>query len=174
MEIAVLYTIEGEIATALWEIYKSSFAGDLKYPHNQINYNRNSFLESMADETIAKFVLMEDEQPIGFAIVIDHRHPQHSPWTNFQAFVDKGANRQSFFYINVLAVMPQHQNSKVGSRIIDTIIDWATAEKGRAFGGFDAPVEKELIAGLVQSRCELKGYRVDVVGAQKYYLISPK
>ena len=174
MKIKVLYIVKKEIALALWEIYKKSFADDPgRYPHNQVNYNRESFMEAMIDETIVKFVLM-NEKPIGFAMIIDQRHPEHSPWTNFQAFINKGSTKKSFYYINVLVVDPQYQNSLVGSKIVDAIIDWTAAGKGRAFGGFDAPVEKELIARLVRSRCELKGLSVEVIGAQMYYLISPK
>lgn len=174
METRVLRTVRRETATTLWEIYEQSFVRDLeRYPHNQMNYDREGFLDAMADETIVKFVLTQDNQPIGFAAVIDHRHPEHSPWTSFRAFTTRGATEESFYYINVLAVDSRHQNAKVGTEIIDSIIDWATAEKGRSFGGFDAPEEKELIAGLVRSRCALRGLKVEVIGAQKYYLISP-
>lgn len=174
METRVLRTVSKETAIALWEIYEKSFVCDLeRYPHSQMNYNREGFFNAMADETIVKFVLTEDGQPIGFAAVIDHRHPEHSPWTSFRAFTNRGATEESFYYINVLAVDSRHQNSKVGTQIIDTIVDWSTAEKGRSFGGFDAPEEKELIAGLVRSRCALRGFKVEVIGAQKYYLISP-
>jgi GNAT superfamily N-acetyltransferase len=177
MEIQILKAVaDKDLREALWKIYEETLISDSeKYPHNQVNYTYDQFLNAMADETVVKFVLMDDNKPLGFAIVINSQHPEQSPWTNFQAFFNKiGGNRKGFYYVNVLAVDPTAQRKGMGRKIIESIIDWSIAQqRGKPFGGFDTPREKRHLVDLVRECCEKKGFTVELIGSQDYYLISP-
>ena len=174
MEVKIFNGIEDkDLQEALWKIYEKAFAPDSEtYPHNQISYTHESFLNAMTEETVVKFVLMDNSRLLGFAIVIDYRHPAHSPWTNFQAFTCRGKSKK-FFYVNAVAIDPKHQKKGLVLPLLDRILDWGIKEKDYLIAGFDTPLEKtHIMIRLAEAYYREKGITLELIGAQNYYLLK--
>lgn len=174
MEVKIFNGIEDkDLQEALWKIYKKAFAPDLEtYPHNQISYTHESFLDAMVDETVVKFVLMNNSRLLGFAIVIDYRHPEHSPWTSFQVFTNRGKSKK-FFYLNAVAIDPEHQKKGLVLPLLDRILDWGIKEKNYSIAGFDTPIEKgHIMMRLAEAHYREKGITLELIGTQNYYLLK--
>lgn len=176
MKVEIYYSIRDKgFRKKLWEIYSRSFTHDLSaYPHNQVNYDYEKFQGALVDKGVIKFVGLENNKPVGLAIVVNNQHPQHSPWTNFLAFITKGkVKAENFYYINVLTVDPDYQVMGIGVTIVDNIIV-RLLEMGAELVGFDAPQEKTHLIKLVNLCCEKRGCKLDLIGAQNYYSVSRK
>lgn len=173
MEVQILQVVDDvNWQKALWQIYEKAFIEDRDiYPHDQINYTYDSFIDTLIDGRVTKFILIYDDKPVGFMIVIDHQHAEHAPWTNFKAFTNKRKSKE-FIYINVLAVDPEYQRKGIGLELVDAIIDWALGVKGTLVAGFDAPQEKDYLVKLVKDRCAQKEVAVELLGAQHYWILT--
>ena len=175
MEVRILRVIgDPSWQEALWQIYDRSFQEDiLIYPHDQRNYkHRDAFLEVLLDDTIINFLLVHEGTPIGFSIVVDDKHPEHAPWSNFLAFKERAKGEEgTFHYINVIAIDPDYQKKGIGLELMDAMAEWGA---GRLIWGFDAPREKHYLVELIRQRCQVNGLTLERIGSQDYYLISPQ
>ena len=172
VKVEILKVIEDkDLQEALWKIYEKAFTPDKKkYPHNQMNYTHESFLNAMTDEREVKIVLTDDSKPLGFLIVIDYRYPENSPWTNFQAFTRKGGS-EKFMYMNTVAINSEYQKKGLALLLFDKFVDWAT-KKGIVLAGFDTPREKGFLVEIAKNYYSKKGVNIELIGAQNYYLLK--
>ncbi|MBU0732406.1 hypothetical protein KKC88_06025 [Patescibacteria group bacterium] len=139
-----------------------------KYPHDQMNYDRDEFEQACDDPEIIKAVFRVNDDAAGFAFltrpVATSKAPWVSPTFNWNA-------QSGLYYITILMMRKNYRGAGHVIGFMEHLYKELTTAYPGLVVGFDVPTNgKEWLYKLIFRRIGKRfGVRVTPIGSQKYF-----
>jgi len=133
----------------LWEGYRRSFDG-LDTFVDQMYYDQETFIAALRDPTYLKFVLCEEEQPLGLALATNDMDRARVAYINqdyLRRHYPEEVEGGRFYYITAIYIDPSCQGLGYAKSLLRAMLSYM--KEGRRIAGFDF--------------CEAKAYLSDVI-----------
>lgn len=168
-----------KIMASIWEIYIETFRPtEISCIQNQISYNQKTFMQAIRSGKYRKFVAMEGNRVLGFALCTDDPEKMKVARVNPVYLIDQ-CPEVKIWYFTVLAIRPSDQGGEAIKAILETVFMMAI-EEGTMIA-FDFSVEKnsrmakmfvKVAAGVMKKQGLKHGPVYKEIGGQTYVTLD--
>ncbi|MFA6028085.1 MAG: hypothetical protein WC752_04135 [Patescibacteria group bacterium] len=157
-----------DLVPEMWSEYSEFFGKSRGHcPHDQMNYEEDTFAAACCDQDLIKFVFYVHGLPAGFAVVAKPGYMGKAPWVSPTFFPNDTV------YLTVLMIYKKYRGLDYFVHFIDHVIKEVTTRWPRHGCAFDIPNKKKMIAYLIMWRIRRANIRARQVGSQDYYVGRP-
>jgi hypothetical protein len=175
MQVTQEVAMQPDIVERYWRLYEDAFAPlALVAPHRQ-NLLREEFYEEMNDERIIKFVLWDDDEPVGMSLVATDLTAV--PWVSPEYFAHRFPEHFAdgrIYYFGALLMAPSHQRDGSLHCLTDELANFVVRNDGMI--AFDcAGINERVVPGFCRSALDRQAEHVkaEKLDAQHYFVFMP-
>jgi hypothetical protein len=167
--------IQPDVVERYWRLYEDAFAPLARAAVQRQTLFREEFYEAMTDERIFKFVLWDDDEPVGMAWVATDLAAV--PWVSPDYFAHRFPEHFAegrIYYFGDLLMAPSHQRDGSLNRLTDELTTFVLRNDGMI--AFDcAGVNEQVVPGLCRAALDRQGahVRAEELDAQHYFAFIP-
>jgi len=170
MQVTLLRDVGDALACRYWPLYDEAFAALRTASPCRQFLTEDEFMEEMADPRILKFVLWDDGEAVGMALVAEDLSAV--PWISADYFAARFPLEYAegrLFYFGALLTAPHARRNGNAKRLLAALSEHvATVDGIAAFdcAGVNVPYVPDLVAAIADEVTDLETERID---AQHYY-----
>lgn len=170
------------VREALWRVYLDAFAtAEEVCIQEQLCYSEETFMAAMLDPAYLKFVVYEDDDPVGLLLCTNDLEKARVAYVNPRRLLRDYPDREGrIYYYTAIAVRPGSQGRRCAGALIEAVGKHMDDVDG--LSAFDFSNEKngalpDLILHYVREAQRTAGWRtknaeLDVLGGQTYVVIK--